>query len=117
MIRKHNEDPIMSLEINFDDIIIEDNVSKLNLKRLGECKILIYSNEGPLPHFHLQSKNDEFKTCICIYSAHYFAHGEAYRGTLNSGQRNQLDAYLRSRVKNNMTIWEQIANFWETNTT
>lgn len=87
-----------------------------NPKSIGECKVEVYPNEGPIPHFHIFKPDHSFETCICIYSANYFAHGGKYRDTLNSKQCKQLNEWLELQNYNNfafsITNWEAIVFAW-----
>lgn len=102
--------------INFSDIILEKQVgNKINFAGgIGECKIQVYSNEGNIPHFHLDSINGNFSSCICIYSNNYFSHGGKYTNTLtHKKHREELDNWLRNTGENGNTNWENIVLLWE----
>ena len=106
--------------IIFDDALNEAEVSgktnRPSFKSIGECKVEVYSNEGNIPHFHMYNLSNTFNTCICIYSANYFSHGNKYTDKLSSSQRKQLDKWLLSIPKDpisNMTNWAGIVFIWE----
>ena len=109
-----NEEPIISLEIDFSNIFNEVTLYKTNIKAIGKCKIDIYNGEGPLPHFHLYSNDKKFNTCICLYSANYFSHGGKYRDILNSSQRKLLNTFLSEEDPiYGLTRWKILCNKWE----
>ena len=123
MLYKNNEYISVIGTIVFKDILEEQEVSsknnRFNTKGLGECKIEVYGpNEGDIPHFHLFNKDKSFESCICIYSANYFAHGGKYKDKLNSKQFSELNKWLKeksSKAPGNISNWQVIATMWETN--
>ena len=114
-----NQEEILIGKINLNDFSITineilnlDEVVALNLKSdLGIGKIYVYSNEGNIPHFHINGKG--WKSCIKIYEPKYFIHGD-YTQTFSSKQRKILNSYLHQR--NNTysgTNWEYISYVWK----
>jgi hypothetical protein len=107
--------------IKFEDELNEAEIiatgGRFNPSRIGLCKINVYSNEGQKPHFHLYklNGNDEFETCICIYSNNYFSHGGKYTSKLNSKQCKELNDWLKNPNKTypNLSNWEAIVYEWE----
>lgn len=99
--------------INFDESINESQVGITNIRKIGECKIEVYANEGNIPHFHMYNSDRSFDSCICIYSPNYFSHGGKYRSTLSSSQCKLLDTILRSKNELNVSLWVQIVILWE----
>ena len=84
--------------------------------KIGFCKIEVWPNEGPIPHFHIISKNDiKWECCIEIYNSKYFHHGSK-QGTLTNKQLKILDSWLRekSKIHNypNLTNWDLLCIFW-----
>lgn len=84
--------------------------------KIGFCKIEVWPNEGPIPHFHIISKNDiNWECCIEIYNSKYFHHGSK-QGTLTNKQLSILDSWLRekSKIHNypNLTNWDLLCIFW-----
>ena len=105
-------------EIEFPSILNEREIGgndRVNFKNIGKCKIEVYSGEGQVPHFHLNSIDGKFKSCICIYSPHYFDHGGKYKDILNSKCRKVLDDWLRQphKLAESITIWKSIVLAWE----
>ena len=43
--------------------------------RFDGYKIMIYGNEGPIPHFHVEHKEKNLSVCVRIDKAEYFSHG------------------------------------------
>lgn len=112
--------PMLIGIINFSESVLsEGSVGSINLgKRIGACKVYVYPNEGPVPHFHLLSESNDFESCICIYSNNYFDHGSKI-GILNSKQRKELNDWLKSDASEYSTVkgtyWDLIAVAWRMN--
>jgi len=75
--------------------------------------ILIYVGEGPIPHFHMVSKDKSFDCCVCIFDNYYFNHG-THQSVLNTTQRKKLNEFLSSLNQESlsMTFWESIRFVW-----
>jgi hypothetical protein len=104
-------------EIDFDqNLYLEAEIGKINLKsQLGMCKIEVYSNEGPVPHFHIISKEKKWECCIEIYRPLYFNHGSK-QGKLNNRQCKILDDWMKEKhFPYPLTYWETAALSWELN--
>ena len=67
MDNKKYTDKLLIGEIEFTDSVNEVSVGRPNLDKFGTCKIYVYGNEGPVPHFHLEKSNGEVICCICIF--------------------------------------------------
>lgn len=103
----------------FDEIILEDRINtndnKLKLKKAGKCNVLVYSGEGPIPHFHI--KGDNFETCVKIYSAEFFAHTD-HHYELSKANCEKLNEWLKQNnilINPNETNWEVIKRMWKRN--
>lgn len=113
-----NAEKITIGTIEFNDVIAEQQVQgnkRFNPNGIGECVIEVYPREGPIPHFHIFSRDKKFNTCIRIYENFYFSHGGKYKDIFNSKQCKQLNGYLKQdytkgRVK--ITIWDEIIFSW-----
>lgn len=118
------KDEIIVATIDFDTIHdkIKDNkinnfpfldeAVKINLKeRYGESFIKIKGNEGPIAHFHIESKASNKFCCVCIYVPFYFNH-EGGETKLSNDQTILLNEILRSPGKENTTIWDNINRQW-----
>ena len=114
-----NREEILIGEINLDDFSITINEILnlnedigLNLKSdLGIGKIYVYSNEGNIPHFHINGKG--WKSCIKIYEHKYFIHKD-YTQTFSSKQRKILNNYLHQKTDiYSGTNWEYICYVWK----
>ncbi len=116
----HSPDPeVCELgRITFLEELLEkeiNNGKRVNFNSIGECKIEVYANEGPIPHFHLSSLNKKFETCICIYSNNFFSHGGKYRDTLSTNQCKLLNDYLKTESKSiGLSVWDTIRTIWDT---
>lgn len=108
-------------EIDFSECLEEKSLQGFRTTPIGACKVKINNgDEGQIPHFHIDSTNNLFKTCVCIYSAHYFNHNSQSSGVFSSSQRKELDKWLRGICKDTSarpgeSNWEFIARFWEEN--
>lgn len=110
--------------IDFSSIInIDKRLYRINLgKKLTETKVNVYSNEGPIPHFHLECEKEAFFCCPCIFAPLYFDH-DTKTSKLEPFQLSILDNWLREinpdtkHAKPNETRWHTIARiFKEINT-
>ena len=105
--------------IEFAESINEQEIGNKNTrinfgKKVGPVKIEVYGSEGAIPHFHIIGVNSNFQSCICIYSANYFAHGGKYRDTLNSKQRELLNEWLKEmNLDADKTNWATIVMVWK----
>lgn len=101
--------------IFYDFSINESTVASVKLRPIY-VDIRVYAGEGPVPHFHLVTKDRSFDCCICIFDNYYFNHG-THQSVLNSTQRKALNEFLSS-INNeslHMTIWESIRYEWIVN--
>lgn len=78
-------------------------------------KVVIYYNEGPVPHIHLipldsNKKSDEI--CIKLDSPEYFHHG-SYQETLNHKERREFNNFMHSKHKRSGTNWDILADLWD----
>lgn len=117
MIKDSREEPKLMGEINFSESILnEDKMGEIKLgKGLDTCQVYVYSNEDPIPHFHLFNKNKTFESCICIYEPLYFNHGFK-TDKLNNKQCEILNKWLDepSYANPKLTNWELIDTVWVT---
>ena len=80
-------------------------------KKTFNYQIYVYSDEGPIPHFHIKGKGNDTDCCICIFEPRYFDHG-THVTTLNNKELKALDGFLRSQRFSGTTYWESIYNAW-----
>lgn len=75
--------------------------------------ILLYVGEGPIPHFHMVSKNKSFDCCICIFDNYYFSH-DMHQTALDSVQRKTLNDFLSlpNHYSPYATNWQIIRSLW-----
>lgn len=107
-------------------ILINNHTDIYGMARVGfsgDLEVYVNTNDaGKIPHFHLRDSVewDKFHTCVRIDSAEYFLH-EGKEDVLNSGQRKELDKFMRSKVtlkkykdkfNNN---WELVCFLWYMN--
>ena len=101
------------MDNNYVDHIVAGTI---DFSTVGSCKIEIYGKEGPIPHFHIINKSNDFECCICIYSANYFTHGSKTDNKLSSIELKELDTWLRQPNKyfKPLTNWDTICVYWKT---
>lgn len=106
--------------INFTNSINEQEVVQKNqrfkTKSIGECKVEIYPNEGPVPHMHVYNNDKSFESCICVYSNNYFAHGGKYTSKFSSKQCREFNEWMKNqntKFPGNITNWQAVAFAWE----
>lgn len=85
--------------------------------RIGFCDIQVWNNEGPIPHFHIISKNNiNWECCIEIFNAKYFKHGSK-QGTLTTKQLKILNDWLKEPCYDDGiradSRWDMIKYFWK----
>ena len=116
-----NNEVLFAHEIEFSEDINEQEIignKSFNPNKIGRCKVLLYGREGNIPHFHIESLNRTFSSCICIYSNNYFSHGDHYKDEFNSKQRIQLNEWLNqpNAEFSKMSNWEMICVAWDRGT-
>ena len=105
-----------------EDTKISDQI--IDGKKVYNYQIYVYSDEGPIPHFHvIDSSNNTKKNtvnghsdkdvCICIYKPIYFSHG-SHMSVLNSRELKALDTFLRTGY-DGTTYWDCISLLWKIN--
>lgn len=79
--------------------------------------ILLYVGEGPIPHFHMVSKDKSFDCCICIFDNYYFNHGGMHQSSLDTEQRKLLNDFMSSPNHDSpyATNWQCIRSIWIAN--
>ena len=86
--------------------------------RIDGYKINIYGSEGPMPHFHVEHKEKNIKSCIKILEDGYFKHG-VHKDVLDSKIVKKLITFLTEphRVfgKHGYTNWQIICIYWNDN--
>lgn len=119
----------LDLDTGFlDKFVTEDSIGSTNIGgRHKTVKIYVYGGEGPVPHFHIISKekhqgNKQLPAiCVCIFEAKYFIHSKnntSLNGTFDSNsEAKAIDKYLRNKYKANgvdfgITLWQHMVNLW-----
>lgn len=100
-------------EITFPGAPALNEALTTHLKSIGNCKIIVYGNEGTTPHFHVKSKTNNFETCLCIDEPRYFKHGHI-QGSLTDDQLEELDKFLAKKNKKvpDRTNWQSVRDSW-----
>lgn len=94
------------------DILYEDTIGSFKSK--GKTLFVkVFSNEGPIPHFHLMDKDKKFETCIQILKPEYFLHGTKM-DILNSQQIKDLVKFLNKKdyANKRLTNFVAICRAW-----
>lgn len=80
---------------NQDDEALEEaiHMNLGNENKAGICYIKIKGNEGPIPHFHIESKSGKFFCCVKLYEADYFHHIDGEKD-LSKDQKEILNENL-----------------------
>lgn len=96
------------------EITTESNNGSMGVTTIGKVAIIVYSDEGPVPHFHIEG--NDFSCCVCIFDNRYFDHG-IHQDILNRKQLKELDSFMREISKNDPyhTNWELCKLLWEVN--
>lgn len=86
--------------INFSEAIDEGSVESqkntLNTRGIGPCIVEVRTNEGTIPHMHIDSIDGKFKACVCLHTNKYFSHtGQKYKQFSNARQLREFDNWLR----------------------
>lgn len=99
--------------IDFSNSVNEASIGNISFKKIGPCTVSVHTKEGPVPHFHIESDDNDFKCCICIYEPRYFDHGK-YKDKLSNSQLKELDAWLRlpHRKDSRLSRWELMDEIW-----
>lgn len=102
-----------------DDItgeVKEHLLEMSEIGRLDKYKIQVFSNEGPIPHFHFYHPATQLKGCIKINEPEYFFHGK-YTDVLPENVVQELNAWLNKPYKRfpQITNYEQIRLAWSEN--
>lgn len=103
-------------EIDLENKILdEQKAGDVNLKsKLGTCRIYVYNNECQIPHFHINSNNDDWECCIEIYKPLYFNH-RTKQGKLNNKQSELLDKWMNKKsTLLSVSNWDMIDALWIT---
>ena len=87
-----------------------DEALKLNLgskgkNKFGVCDLKIKASEGPIPHFHIESKSTENYCCVCIYQPLYFKHNDK-ETELSREQKIILDNFMDKH-------WSELDRHWK----
>ena len=85
-------------------------------RKLGKTyyRLCVFSDEGPLPHFHLHPANGVDKdkdVCIRLDVPEYFDHNPKYKKRLNAKEKKQLIGYLKEEDEG-ITLWDLMRRDW-----
>ena len=86
--------------------------------RFNGYRIMIYGNEGPVPHFHVEHKEKGINSCIRIDKAEYFSHGK-HKDKLSRDTIKELYNFLKQPHKtfgkHGYNNWQIICIYWDDN--
>lgn len=78
----------------------------------GDYIIEMFSNEGPIPHFHfINVHNNKINGCICLQENRYFNHG-CHTAILNSKERKLLIEFLNQKMIKDISNYEYLCRRW-----
>lgn len=109
--------------VNFSEVIdeasVESSRNSLNVKKIGLCTVEVRTNEGTIPHMHIDSVDGKFKACVCLHTNKYFSHTEGkYKQFSNSKQLEEFDSWLRKpniKFGNERTNYQVAVDIWRMN--
>lgn len=112
---------------NFDENINSEEIYRnsshfqemARIGNVGNYTISVFSDEGPVPHFHFMNRKTGDQGCIKILACEYFKHGK-YKAELNSNERKELQNFLASPAvdeiyKNGTTNFKVVCHEWNKN--
>ena len=85
--------------------------------RFEDCKLCVYANEGPIPHFHFYSKTggDYGGGCIRLDLPEYFNHGN-HTEKLNRRNIKRVQEWAKSPHRllgrYGLNNWEAMCIYW-----
>ena len=86
--------------------------------KIGGLYVLIFSDEGMVPHFHISDKpnpkESNFSSAVKIQIPEYFPHGGHYEDKLSSKQKKQLMKFLNT-IDTGLSNWEFLLRTWNKN--
>ena len=107
-------------EVDLDIIEIEErNMTLDNNKyydpKYGECSIIVKMNEGPQPHFHIYTSNND-EICIRLDEAKYFIHKNRKQVFFsNANQREAIYNWCKQvnpYSPKGRTNWQYMCDIW-----
>ncbi len=108
-------DDICIGSFNINENLNEETVGNINFGgQLGECTVHVYSDEGQIPHVHVESKSGKFETCVCLNTNKHFIHGKYKDKFTNGKQKKAFDEFMNAPSKENpdMKNWEVSSMSW-----
>lgn len=100
--------------MNLVEEFLENKVHLTEMAKVGhfgDYIIEMFSNEGPIPHFHFVNvHNKQVKGCIYLTKNKYFMHG-CYTATLNSKERKLLVEFLNQKA-NGISKYKDLCIKW-----
>lgn len=107
----------MDFETIYHDSLHFQEMARIG--NVGDYIISVFSDEGPVPHFHFMNTQNGDQGCIKILACEYFKHGK-YKAELNSNERKELQVFLTSPTteeiyKDGTTNFKVICHEWNKN--
>lgn len=87
-------------------------ITDLNLGDSQICKIVIWSNESCIPHFHIVFP-DNTESCLCILYPKYYIHKNNFKRLTYKQLKIIEDWLYKSTLNQYTTNWFQICIMWE----
>lgn len=113
----NNNDELLIGTIDFNTILDEEGIDKQDPDfGFKTCEVFIWKKEGfGIPHIHI--KNENIDTCVCIYKAYYFLHGESHVDMMNNDSCKKFNEWLKKPNKRKRyegyTNWEVACLLWK----
>ena len=95
---------------DYDELHLEtdnsyiNNIEKLYLTDIGECKVSINGYAGTVPHCEITSKDGSFKTSIKLYKPEYYFRNNTEFSKLTSNQIDDLINYFQTKYPDGTSI-------------
>ena len=108
-------DDICVGSFGIDENLNEETIGRVNLgKRIGQCTVHVYSDDGQVPHVHVINNDGSFETCVCLATNKHFVHGKYKDRFYNNKQRKAFDDFMNAPSKENpdMKNWEVSSMSW-----
>ena len=116
MVNKDFKYDYNNFKIDLQSLEEDESYTFISNLDLGDgliCKIVIYSNESKIPHFHIISIDNNFESCLCILDSKYYIHKNNIK-PLSYNQLLNLENWLKDNSLNpHTTNWSQLCYIWD----
>ena len=95
------------------------SLDETRIRKILDYEIYVYTNEGPIPHFHMKNTQTNKDCCIKICSCEYFNHKKDHQffdTVLNVKEKKDLVEFLNKKLKKYpISYYNFICMTWESN--